>query len=151
MAARNGTRRTVAVAPSNEVYKIADVGQSVVLGIDVGGKFGVTETPLGTNVGLRASTSQRFQFEVSMAITLRKVVGAPVGIGGAAWKMFRQNEPLDQAHNLLQLVLGARAGRGDALHGDVVGQAGWVARHPPGCEVLAVRWPASDRMRFGPL
>jgi hypothetical protein len=96
---------TVGVAPSNEVFKIADLGQSVDLAIDFGGRFGIVEEPLRSGMALRAVTSQRFLFKVSMQITLRKVVGAPVGNGGAVWKMFRQNEQLDQPHTLLQTVL----------------------------------------------
>jgi hypothetical protein len=96
---------TVAVEPSDAVYKVAQVGQTFVLGIDAGGKFAVASDTPGENFGVRASTSQNFQFEAALTISLRKVVGAPVGIGGAQWKMFRQNEPLDRPHTLLQLLL----------------------------------------------
>jgi hypothetical protein len=96
---------TTGVAPSNEVFTIGDIGQSVDLGIGLDGKFGIANGRQGAGTGLRAVMSQRFQFEVSLRITLRKVVGAAVGRGGAMWKMFRQNEPIDQPHTLLQTVL----------------------------------------------
>lgn len=141
LIAHNADANTVAVAPSNESYKVADLGQTVVLGIDVGGKFDVAELP-GSNIGLRASTSQRFQFEVSMAITLRKVVGAPVGIGGAQWKMFRQNEPLDQPHTLLQLVLvPEHAQEVRCTVKTSATQAGWLGTH-----LGAKFWPYDDQM-----
>src|SRR5262249_33869108 len=56
---------TVSVAPSNEVFKIADLGQSVDLGIDFGGRFGIAKEPPGTGMALRAMMSQRFHFQVS--------------------------------------------------------------------------------------
>ena len=132
---------TVSVAPSNEVFKIGEIGQSVDLGIDLGGKLGIAAGPPGTGVGLRASTSQRFQFEVSMTITLRKVVGAPVGAGGAVWKMFRQNEPLDQPHTLLQTVMFAEGAK--SLRCTVktwAKQAGWL-----GTRWGARFWPYEDQ------
>lgn len=96
---------TVAVAPSNDVMTVAKVGQLISLGIDAGGQFGIASDVIERTFGVRASMRQQVQFEVSLTITLRKVIGAAVGIGGAQWKMYRQNEPLDQPHTLLQLVL----------------------------------------------
>jgi len=105
LVAHNINADTVAVVPSDEVYKAGEVGQTLTLGIEAGGKFAIAGAPPGSNFGLRASTNQRLQFEATITVTLRKVVGAPVGTGGAQWKMFRQNEPLDQPHTLLQLIL----------------------------------------------
>ncbi|MDP1586605.1 MAG: hypothetical protein Q8M07_02580 [Prosthecobacter sp.] len=106
---------TVSVVPDNEVMKIAEVGQKVDLGLELGGRVGIPgealkQMELGPTVSLsgasiRAATDQRFQFTVEMNITLRKVLGAGVGIGGAQWKLYRQNEPLDQPHTLLQTIL----------------------------------------------
>ena len=96
---------TVAVAPTAEAYQVAEIGQTIALGIGAHGSFALGEGQPGGAPGVRVSVSQRFQFEASLKISLRKVIGAPVGIGGALWKMYRQNEPLDQPHTLLQLLL----------------------------------------------
>ena len=58
-----------------------------------------------TNAKIEASTNQKFQLSLHMTISLRKVVGAPVGVGGAVWKMYRQDERLDKPHTLLQTIL----------------------------------------------
>lgn len=132
---------TVSVAPSNEVFKVAELGQFVDLGLDFGGRLGIAQGPPGTGMALRAVTSQRFQFQVSMKITLRKVVGAPVGAGGAVWKMFRQNEQLDQPHTLLQTVLFAEGAT--SLRCTVktwAKQAGWL-----GTRWGARFWPYEDQ------
>jgi hypothetical protein len=132
---------TVSVVPSNEVYRMADIGQTVDLGIELGGRLGIAGGPPGTNTALRASTSQRFQFEVSMQITLRKVVGAGVGQGSAVWKMFRQNEALDQPHTLLQTVLVAP--RTPVFRCTVktwARQAGWF-----GTRLGSKFWPYEDK------
>jgi len=105
---------TVSVVPSDEVMEIGKVGQSVDLGLELGGKVGIPSVELPQTSGptvslsgasLRASTNQRYQFALEMRITLRKVIGAGVGIGGAQWKLYRQNEPIDQPHALLQTIL----------------------------------------------
>lgn len=106
---------TVSVVPDDEVMEIGKVGQSIDLGLELGGKVGIPEvglpqTSTGPTVSLsgaslRAATNQRFQFALEMRITLRKVIGAGVGIGGAQWKLYRQNEPIDQPHPLLQTIL----------------------------------------------
>jgi hypothetical protein len=69
------------------------------------GVYGLGPLVTLSGASVRASTDQSFQFSVGLSITLRKVVGAPVGIGGAMWKLYRQDEPLDQPHALLQTVL----------------------------------------------
>jgi hypothetical protein len=112
---------TVSVVPDDEVMEIAKVGQSVDLGLELGGKIGIADAALQhaglgptislSGASLSAATSQRFQFALEMRITLRKVVGAGVGIGGAQWKLYRQNEPIDQPHTLLQTVLVPEAAR----------------------------------------
>src|SRR5262249_37186241 len=91
------------------------IGQNLDLGLELGGKLGVPDEVLQslavgpavslTGASVRATTSQRFQFAVEIKVTLRKVVGAGVGVGGAMWKLYRQNEPLDKPHVLLQTVL----------------------------------------------
>jgi hypothetical protein len=106
---------TVSVVPDDEVMEIGKVAQSVDLGLELGGKVGIPAVALPqTNMGptvsltgasLRAATSQQFQFALQLRITLRKVIGAGVGIGGAQWKLYRQNEPIDQPHPLLQTLL----------------------------------------------
>jgi hypothetical protein len=106
---------TVSVVPDDEVVEIARAGQDVHLGLALGGKIGIPgealqsvgqELPVSlTGASLRASMNQSFQFSLQMRITLRKVVGAGVGIGGAQWKLYRQNETIDQPHSLLQTVL----------------------------------------------
>lgn len=132
---------TMAVQPSSEEYKVAELGQTLELGINAAGRFSPIGPILGAPFGVRASTSQEFQFEASLAITLRKVVGAPVGIGGAQWKMFRQNEPLDQPHTLLQLLLVPEEAR--ELRCTVKAwakQAGWL-----GTTWGAKYWPYDDQ------
>jgi hypothetical protein len=106
---------TESVLPNDEVLQVAKVGQNVELGIELGGSVGIPETALEvvaavpgvslTGARVTASTNQKYSFALSMAITLRKVVGAPVGVGGAQWKMYRQDERLDRPHPLIQTLL----------------------------------------------
>lgn len=105
LVAHDANANTVSVVPSTEEYKAGELGQSVEVGIDLGGRVGSSEVVPGIDASIRAVTNQKFQFNASIRISLRKVMGAPVGTGGAVWKMFRQNEPLDQPHTLLQTVL----------------------------------------------
>lgn len=105
---------TVSVAPENEVFTLGKVGQDLNLSLDLGGRITVPRVPLEagpglpvalTGAGLQASTRQSFQFALQLHITLRKVIGAAVGVGGAQWKIYRQDEPIDQSHTLLQTLL----------------------------------------------
>jgi hypothetical protein len=101
--------------PSDEVLTIGKVDQEVALGVELGGHIGVPKEALTalaaapaislTNASLRASMSQQFQFSLHMKLTLRKVVGAGFGVGGAQWKLYRQDEPIDKPHTLLQTLL----------------------------------------------
>ncbi|WP_437995674.1 hypothetical protein WMF26_31140 [Sorangium sp. So ce185] len=105
---------TVAVLPNDEVLQIARVGQELDIELGVGGE--VTTKGMATDrsdqaslslhgARLRASTTGQLHLSLRLSITLRKVLGAPVGIGGAQWKMYRQDEPMDRPHTLLQTVL----------------------------------------------
>jgi hypothetical protein len=106
---------TESVLPNDEVLQVAKVGQNVELGIEFGGSVGIPEAALEVVAGVpgvsltgarvTASTNQKYSFALSMTITLRKVIGAPVGAGGAQWKMYRQDERLDRPHPLLQTLL----------------------------------------------
>jgi len=106
---------TESVVPNDEVLQVATVGQNVELGIEFGGAVGIPKATLElipdvpgvslTGARVTASTNQKFSFALSMSITLRKVVGAPVGIGGAKWTMYRQDEPLNCPHTLMQTLL----------------------------------------------
>ncbi len=105
---------TVSVVPSNEVLQIGTVGSRVELGLDLSGKIAVPDKLLAagsglsvalTGASLHAATHLSFQFGLQLHITLRTIIGAPVGVGGAQWKFYRQNEPLDQCHPLLQTLL----------------------------------------------
>jgi hypothetical protein len=106
---------TESVMPNNEVLKIGQVGQTIDLGLGLSGEIGLPTTKLQSlsNIAgislpgarITAATDQRFHFELNFSLTLRKVVGAPVGIGGAVWKMYRQDERLDCPHSLLQTLL----------------------------------------------
>jgi hypothetical protein len=83
--------------------------------VELGGHIGVPKEALTllaaapavslTNASLHASTSQQFQFSLHMNLTLRKAVGAGFGVGGAQWKLYRQDERLDRPHTLLQTLL----------------------------------------------
>jgi hypothetical protein len=106
---------TVAVAPSNVLLRFGGLYQKVSLGFDLGGQLIVpdamreaieaTSTISLSGASIALATEQRYQFEVSLDTSLRKVVGAPVGVGGALWKMYRQDEPLDAPIPLLQTLL----------------------------------------------
>lgn len=106
---------TVSVVPNDEVLKIGKVGEKVELGLDLGGSVSIPGAALGTTAGaaafslqsakLRAAAGFDVQFAVELSWTLRKVLGAPVGEGGAQWKMYRQDEPLDRPHSLLQTLV----------------------------------------------
>ncbi len=121
---------TEGVAPNDELLTVAHISQKLhvalkaggaasaseaVLGVGLGGSIGVPEGNLSLassaaevnlpGMQIAATTDQRFHFAVRLGITLRKVVGAPVGMGGAQWKMYRQDEQLDRSHTLLQTVL----------------------------------------------
>jgi hypothetical protein len=75
-----------------------------------------------------------------MEISLRKVVGAPVGAGGALWKMYRQDEPLEGPHALLQtLVVGPGTQRIKCKIRTWAKQAGWL-----GTSWGARLWPYED-------
>ncbi|MCE9667543.1 hypothetical protein LY474_06915 [Myxococcus stipitatus] len=105
---------TIAVAPSDEVLRIASIHQKVSFGVDLGGKWhyptasggggGEVLESLG-GATISCSTDQRYAFDVTLDASLRKVVGAPVGVGGALWKLYRQNESLDRPFTLLQTLL----------------------------------------------
>lgn len=107
---------TVSVQPSDEVLKIARLGQTVQLGLDVGGGVGVPEEDdleimkgvqalTLSGASLEASTNQRFHMSLRLRVTLRKLVGGPVGVGGAKWTLYRQDERLDQSHALVQTLV----------------------------------------------
>jgi len=106
---------TESVLPNDQVLQIARVGQNVELGLEFGGTVGIPEEALElvtavpavslTGAQVTASTNQKYSFALSMMITLRKVIGAPVGVGGAQWKMYRQDERLDRPHPLIQTLL----------------------------------------------
>jgi hypothetical protein len=112
---------TVAVLPTDELLKIGSIGQDVDVGLDLRGGVGVPGEALDlldgvpglslSGASVRATVGQEFQFRLRMTLSLRKVVGAPVGAGGALWKMYRQDEPLDRPHTLLQTVLVAEGTR----------------------------------------
>jgi len=141
---------TISVLPSDEVLNIGSIGSEVELGVDLSGGVGVPDASLecinsipGVNLSgakLHASTHQKFQFSLKMALTLRKVVGAPVGEGGALWKMYRQNEPLDRPHTLLQTVMLADGAREiKCTIRTWAKQAGWF-----GTRLGAKYWPYED-------
>lgn len=106
---------TVAVLPNDDVLKVGTVGQEMSFGLDLAGGVALPEGSALeeqdgpsislTGARLRAATHQAFHFSLRLELTFRRVVGAPTGIGGAAWKMYRQNERLDRSHALLQTVL----------------------------------------------
>lgn len=129
----DGSANTVSVAPSDELLRLGSVGQEVELGLDLSGAVSVPAAALPATASapsfslggasLRATTSTTVQFALRLPLTLRKLVGAPVGSGGAVWKIYRQDEPLDRPHTLLQtLLVDAPAG---ALRCTV---KAWVAR-----------------------
>jgi hypothetical protein len=111
----NAEGNTVSVLPSDETLKVAEIDQEMNLGLQIDGGVGIPKKALEiieevpafslTNAKLEASTDQKFQLSLHMTISLRKVVGAPVGAGGAQWKMYRQDEKLDKPHTLLQTIL----------------------------------------------
>lgn len=142
---------TVSVVPDDEILKIGSIGQCVDLGLELGGKIGIPPAEfesvgVGPSVSLtggalRASMSERFQFALQLRITLRKVIGAPVGIGGAQWKLYRQNEPIDQPHSLLQTLVVAEGTK--TIRCTVktwASQAGWL-----GTSWGARFWPYADQ------
>lgn len=112
---RDSSSLTVSVVPSDDVLLIGSISQEVSLGLDFHGKIGVPQTLLQPLPGaspfqvggahLSASTDQKFGLSLKMRITLRKVVGAPHGNGGAVWHMYRQDERLDRPHALFHTIL----------------------------------------------
>jgi hypothetical protein len=110
---------TVSVVPNDEVVRVGVVGQKTELGLNLGGGLQVPEATWKaaggapsvslTGAEVTASTNWTFQFSVKLEITFRKVIGAPVDAGGAKWQLFRQDEPLDRPHALLQTLLVDRA------------------------------------------
>ncbi len=106
---------TVSVLPNDEVMKIGSLDQNVELGLQVGGGVGIPKEALQiiqntpslslSGAELQASNDTKFQISLHLAITLRKIVGAPVGVGGAKWNLYRRDERLDRPHALLQTVL----------------------------------------------
>lgn len=105
---------TIAVLPNDEVLQVASVGQELDLELGVGGE--VTMKGVAVDVPgqarfsfhgarIKGSTTSQLHMSLRLAITLRKVLGAPVGEGGAQWKMYRQDESLGRPHTLLQTVL----------------------------------------------
>lgn len=112
---------TVAVMPSDEVLKIGSIGQVVEVGLDLSGGVGLPEASIKavsnvpgvqlSGAEIKAAANSKFQFSLKLSLSLRKVVGAPVGKGGALWKMYRQDEPLDRPHTLLQTLMVAEGTR----------------------------------------
>lgn len=105
---------TISVVPNDVVVNIGRIDQEVQLGVELGGEVGIPDGVLATipqavatlsRGNISASTNQRFQFALRMQLSLRKVVGAPVGAGGAMWKLYRQDEPIDRPHTLLQTLV----------------------------------------------
>lgn len=106
---------TISVVPNDEIVKIIDITQRASLGVKLSGEIGVPEKALElidkvpglslTNAKLNASTDHNYQFSLSLSLSFRKVIGGPVGTGGAVWKMYRQDERIDGSHALYQTVL----------------------------------------------
>ncbi len=128
---------TVSVIPNDEVLKVANLDSKFELGLEMGGGVSVPENTLEiinnipsvslTGAKLEASSSSKFQFSLHLDISLRKVVGAPVGIGGALWKMYRQDERLDRPHTLLQtVVVGKNVTQINCKIRTWAKQAGWL-------------------------
>lgn len=149
--ALDGDMDTVSVVPNDEVLEIGRVGQDVDLGMALGGAIRVPDVPLTlvgdvlpvslTGASIRASTNQTFQFSLKMRITLRKVIGSGVGEGGAMWKLYRQDEPLDRPHALLQTVMVPETSTSiRCLVKTWAKQAGWF-----GTEWGARFWPYADQ------
>jgi hypothetical protein len=106
---------TQSVVPNDEVVTAVTVNNETQLGLGLGGGLKIPDQVIKTlqqapsisltGAEVTATTNWNFQFAVKLAITFRKVLGAPVGVGGAKWQMFRQDEPLDKPHALLQTIL----------------------------------------------
>ena len=111
----DNTMNTRAVIPNDEIATVGKISQDVSLGLKLNGEIGVPEKTIEvlnsvpglalTNAKLEASTDQNFQLNLHLSLSFRKVIGAPVGTGGAMWKMYRQDERIDGSHALYQTVL----------------------------------------------
>ena len=141
---------TVSVVPNDEVLRVGEVGQDTELGLTLGGGLRVPEGTWQMSAGapsvsltgaeVTASTNWKFHFSVKLEITFRKVIGAPVDAGGAKWQMFRQDEPLDRPHTLLQTLLVGRETKSMACTvKSWAKQAGWL-----GTRLGAKLWPYHD-------
>ena len=146
-----GDANTVSVLPTDEVLKMATVNQKVEVGLQIGGGVGVPKSVLPimnngpslslTGADIQASTDQTYSMSLHLDISLRKVVGAPIGIGGAQWKMYRQDERLDRPHTLVQtLLVAAGTKRLQCTIKTWAKQAGWW-----GTSFGAKFWAYSDQ------
>jgi hypothetical protein len=106
---------TISVLPNDEVLKIAELKNEVEVGLQLGGAVGIPESALKilknvpalslNGAKLEATTNSVFHLSLHFGISSRKVVGAPVGAGGALWKMYFQDERLDKPHALFQTMV----------------------------------------------
>jgi hypothetical protein len=142
---------TISVLPNDEVLKIGEIDHNVELGLQIGGGVGIPQEALQiiqntpsislTGAQLQASSNTQFQISLHLAITLRKIVGAPVGVGGAMWKLYRRDERLDKPHTLLQtIVVGEDVKKLNCKIKTWAKQAGWL-----GGNWGAKMWPYKDQ------
>lgn len=106
---------TVSVFPHDEALSLGELKQDLELGVGFGGELEVPQASLALDessalvslqgASIHASTSSTFKIGIRMKLSLRKVLGAGVGTGGAKWQMYRQDEPLEKPHVLLQTLL----------------------------------------------
>ena len=106
---------TVSFAPSSELLKVIDIKQSMKIGLSVGGKMQVpdaaskaTSIISGVNmekVEISGSTDQSLNLALQVNYSVVKVLAGPIGAGGVRWDIFRQDDPLEEFHPLLQTVM----------------------------------------------
>ena len=106
---------TVDWFPNTETIPAVQISQKLAVGIKASGHLALDMGAIGAvakAVGLepptadvRASTDQQFTVAVDIRLSPLKVQSGPIGAGGVAWNLYRQNERIDVYQQLLQTVL----------------------------------------------
>ena len=112
--------RTLDVTPRSEHLTVGSLEQSIRLGVTLDGRIEVPPVAASIDaipgVGLNGASIE-IGADEHLAFTLRyefrvlKVQAGPLAPGGARWNLYRQDQPLDDFHPLLQTLLVPRGAR----------------------------------------
>jgi hypothetical protein len=117
----HGDARTLDVTPRSEHLTVGSLEQNIRLGITLDGRIEVPAMARAAidaipGVGLNGASielgaDERLAFTIRYEFRVLKVQAGPLAPGGARWNLYRQDQPLDDFHPLLQTLLVPRSAR----------------------------------------